>query len=508
MIDHRCQPQSGGGFTAMQATNLLFIMADEHRRDALGCYGHPIVRTPHLDRLAAAGTRFANAYTPSPVCVSARASLATGRWVHDTGCWSSAEPYDGSMPGWGHRLIAAGHRVVSVGKLHYRATTDANGFDREILPLHVVDGLGWVKGLLRDPPPSYGEAPRELAMQVGTGETGYTHYDRRICDAACDWIREYGAATDKPWVLFVSFVSPHYPLIAPKLFTDLYDLERIGWPHRHKERPSHPVLQEIYRFYNYQDHFTDQRVKQGRLGYYGLCSFVDHLIGRLLGTLEASGLTEDTRVLYTSDHGEMLGDHGMWTKMLMYEASAAIPLIMKGPDVPSGQVVQTPVSLVDCYQTIVEGVGEPLTGEERALPGHSLLRIAAGEFPARTVLSEYHDGGAPTGYFMVRRNAWKYIHYTGSVPQLFNLADDPLEDEDLGQDPRYAEVRQDCEAALRAILDPVAVNRRAFAEQARKVAALGGRDALLALADSDFGFTPLKNIAGDLALAERSDLLA
>ena len=204
----------------------------------------------------------------------------------------------------------------------------------------------------------------------------------------------------------------------------------------------------------------------------------------------------------------MLGDHGMWTKMLMYEASAAIPLIMKGPDVPSGQVVQTPVSLVDCYQTIVEGVGEPLTREERALPGHSLLRIAAGDSPARTVLSEYHDGGAPTGYFMVRRNAWKYIHYTGSVPQLFNLADDPLEDEDLGQDPRYAEVRQDCEAALRAILDPVAVNRRAFAEQARKVAALGGRDALLALADSDFGFTPLKNIAGDLALAERSDLLA
>ena len=125
-------------------------MSDEHTRSVLGCYGNRVVQTPNLDRLAAEGTRFTNAYTPSPVCVSARASLATGRWVHDTGAWSSAEPYDGTVAGWGHRLISEGHRVASVGKLHYRQTSDPNGFDEELLPLHVVGGVGWAKGLLRD----------------------------------------------------------------------------------------------------------------------------------------------------------------------------------------------------------------------------------------------------------------------------------------------------------------------------------------------------------------------
>ncbi len=489
--------------------NLLFIMADEHARDALGCYGNKKIRTPNLDRLAAGGTRFATAYTPSPTCVPARASLATGRWVHQNGCWSSAEPYDGAISGWGHRLIAKGHRVASVGKLHYRRTADPNGFDEEIVPMHVTGAIGWVKGLLRDRLPPYEEATRELAEQVGAGETGYVHYDRRICDLACRWIGRDGvAAADKPWVLFVSFVSPHFPLIAPEPHFNLYDDEDVGWPHRHRETPDHPALKELYRFYNYRDHFTDARVRAGRRGYYGLCSLVDDLVGRLLAALEAQGLAAETNVLYTSDHGEMLGDHGMWTKMVMYEGSAGIPLILNGPDVPRGRVVETPVSLVDCHQTILEGVGEGLSAADEALPGRSLFRIAGGETPERTVLSEFHDGGSVTGCFMIRREEWKYLHYAGSRPQLFDLANDPLEDEDLGESPRHAGVRRDCEAALREILDPDAVNRRAFADQARRLAALGGREAVLAMEGCHFGFTPLDDIAGELGLGERTDLLA
>ena len=373
--------------------NLLFIMSDEHTRSVLGCYGNRSVHTPNLDRLAAGGTRFTNAYTPSPVCVSARASLATGRWVHDTGAWSSAEPYDGAVPGWGHRLIDAGHRVASVGKLHYRQTRDTNGFDEELLPLHVVGGVGWAKGLLRDPLPVYGDATRELADQVGAGETSYSHYDRRICATACDWLNRNGTERDKPWVLFVSFVSPHYPLIAPQGFYDLHDFADIGLPHRRDEEPNHPVLKEIYDFYSYRQHFTDEAVRQGRLGYYGLCALVDHLVGRLLATLDELGLGEETRILYTSDHGEMLGNHGMWTKMLMNEDSAGIPLILNGPGVPRGAVVDTPVSLVDAHQTILEGAGLALSEADRTLPGRNLMDIAAGAAPERTILSEFHDGG-------------------------------------------------------------------------------------------------------------------
>ena len=129
----------------MKPSNLLFILSDEHRRDSLGCYGHPLVQTPHLDGLAERGVRFTGAYTNCPICVPARASLATGRYVNEIGYWDNAFPYEGRVPGWGHELMAAGHRVDSIGKLHYRSAADADGFTNKILPLNVVDGVGDVE---------------------------------------------------------------------------------------------------------------------------------------------------------------------------------------------------------------------------------------------------------------------------------------------------------------------------------------------------------------------------
>jgi choline-sulfatase len=143
--------------------NLLFILSDEHNKKVTGAYGHPLIRTPNLDRLAARGTRFTSAYTNCPICVPARASLATGRYVHDVRCWDNAIAYDGTPPAWGHRLMAQGHRAVSIGKLHYtRNTPHANGFDEEVLPLHIVDGLGDLLGLIRD----------ELPVRTGSRKLG------------------------------------------------------------------------------------------------------------------------------------------------------------------------------------------------------------------------------------------------------------------------------------------------------------------------------------------------
>jgi choline-sulfatase len=477
----------------MEPTNVLFLMSDEHTREVIGCYGNSNAHTPHLDRLAASGTRFDNAYTPSPICVSARASLATGRWVHDIGAWSSAEPYAGSPPGWGHGLIEAGHRVTSIGKLHYRSKEDANGFDEERLPLHVVNELGWLKGLIRDPLPSYDEGTSELADQVGAGDTDYTRYDRSICNAACHWITHHGREQKKPWVLFVSFVSPHYPLQAPQEFFDLYSPADVGNPRSPHQKPSHPVLEKMYQFYDYDRHFTHASSLQARLGYYGLCSFVDHLVGRVLGTLDECDLRDSTRIIYTSDHGELLGNHGMWTKMLMYEESAGIPLIISGPGIPANQTISTPASLVDCHPSIVESITGGDAADDAQRPGHSLLSLANGGEPDRTILSEYHDGGSPTGFFMIRRDRWKYVHYVGAAAQLFNLSDDPFEENDLGCDAGHRGIASDCEAALRAILDPDAVNRLAFSDQARRIEALGGREAILQMSGQAFGFTPLRD---------------
>ena len=470
----------------MKPDNLLVILSDEHARGALGCYGNALIETPNLDRLAARGTRFTQAYTPSPICVPARASLATGRYPHETGCWSSAEPYHGQLPGWGHRLIDAGHEVVSIGKLHYRSSTDSNGFSEEILPLHVADGIGWTKGLLRAPLPRF-EAARELAAEVGAGWTRYTRYDEAVCAAACDWLRARDSADDKPWVLFVSFVSPHYPLIAPEPFFRLYEGTPIPAPHDGGP-PNHPVLKALRGFFDYDDHFDPAGRQTARRAYYGLCSFLDHNVGRVLEALDAGGHGGRTRVVYATDHGEMLGKHGFWTKSVMYEESAAIPLILAGEGVPAGAAVDTPASLIDLHPTILEAVG--VAADEAEAPhARSLFALARGARPKRTVISEYHDGGSIAGFFMLRLGDWKYVHYVGHPPQLFNLAEDPEELVDLGLDSAREATRRDCEARLRGVLDPEAVNARAFADQKRRIEALGGPAKLGAMAD--FNHTPL-----------------
>jgi choline-sulfatase len=476
----------------MKNQNVLIIMSDEHSRGALSCYHSPIVQTPNLDKLAARGVRFTNAYTASPICVPARASFATGHYVHQTRFWTNSQPYDGSIPSWGHRLIQEGCHTVSIGKLHYRSQEDSNGFNEEILPLHVKNGVGWIRGLLRGENHRWDKA-HEFAGQIGPGECSYTHYDMRVCDAACDWLRrEAPKHTSAPWTLFVSFASPHYPLIVPKKYYDLYPIDKIDAPrlNRSDELSAHPVLKALQRYMNYDDYFDEHTRLIAKASYYGLCSFLDDHIGRVLAALEESGLMGDTTILYTSDHGESLGNHGFWTKCTMYEESVAIPMLLCGPGIPSGCSNDTAVSLVDGYPTILEGCGIEKSVKETQLPGHSLIGIANGLCPTRSILSEYHDGGSITGMFMVRHKHWKYIYYPGFRPQLFDLINDPFENNDLGEDPNFEADRAECHNELKNILDPDNANMLAFSDQAERIKALGGIDAILASEDFDFSPVP------------------
>lgn len=455
--------------------NLLIVISDEHRRDAMGCMGHPIVRTPVLDALAARGAVFENAYTPSPICVPARAALACGDFVHRIGCWDSAAPYDGRQRSWMHTLRDGGVETVSIGKLHFRSCEDDNGFCEEILPMHVA-GDGWTLGLLRENPPPF-EAAAELAAEVGSGETAYTGYDRAITEAAEAWLRARGA---DPWAAIVSFVSPHYPLQAPDDFYRLYDPAQMDLPvaYRPEERPDHPELRANAAFWDYDRHFDEDRVRQAKAAYYGLISFMDDCVGRVLATLEAVGQAEETLILYFSDHGDMMGDHGFWTKQVMYEASAGVPMIAAGPGVRANRRVATAVSLLDVAPTALDvfGIDDPRYGP--GLPGRSLSALAAEpDDPGRAVFSEYHDGGSRTGVFMLRWDRWKYVHYAGGTPQLFDLHDDPLELRDLADEPGMGAILSEGRNRLGVICDPEAVNARCFAEQRRRIEALGGAEA-------------------------------
>ena len=179
----------------MKPANLLFILSDQHQAAAMGCAGHPLVQTPNLDRLAASGTRFSNAYTNCAVCVPARAALATGRYVHQLGNWDNGLPYDGSVPSWGHRLKDGGHRVDSIGKLHFRSAQDDNGFTQEIEPLHVVEGIGDPASGIRDG--SISRNWRRGIEEAGPADSTYQQYDIRNRENAIRWLREH-AETSGP----------------------------------------------------------------------------------------------------------------------------------------------------------------------------------------------------------------------------------------------------------------------------------------------------------------------
>ncbi len=475
------------------AHNTLIIMNDEHSRDGVSCYGG-VAKTPNIDRLAALGTRFDNAYTPSPICVPARAAFQSGRYVFQNRCWSNAEPYSGTPPGWGHRLQDEGLEAVSIGKLHYRSSEDNNGFDKELEALHVLNGEGWVFGLLR----RQDHTPYDtssFANRIGPGDDEYSDYDRTVRDQAVQWLKTEGTAKrDKPWTLFVSFLRPHYPLHCPQQYYDMYDPERIPKPRfaGYKTEFRHPVLNSLRSYYSYDDHFDAAQRQIARASYFGLCSFVDDLIGDVLAALEQSGQMNDTSILFVSDHGEMNGHHGCWTKMTMHEESVGIPMILAGAGSQQG-ICKTPTSLIDIHKTVLQSSGVGETEQDKSLHGQSLFETAAQPYdPHRAVISEYHDGGSITGFVMIREGKWKYITYAGYAAQLFDLDADPYEENDLGLLDEYKDIRGHLHGRLCSEFgDPAVISEAAFADQAKRITELGGIDGIHAR--ENFDHTPVKS---------------
>lgn len=474
----------------MKGKNVVVIMSDEHNPAFMGCSGHPFIKTPNLDALAARGARFPNAYTPSPICVPARAAFATGHRVHQTRHWDNAMPYVGDPQGWGHVLQQRGINVESIGKLHYRNEEDPVGFDAEHIPMHVVGGHGMVWASIRDPYLPVAGRKRMLGDRIGMGESSYTSYDRSVTERTLQWLRA-AAERGQPFVLYVGLVAPHFPLIAPQEFFSLYDARQIPEAKLHPKNgyERHPWVQAYAAFERSEETFQDEGERVNAfLAYYGLCSFLDSNVGRIVDELATLGLAESTHVVYTSDHGDNVGARGLWGKSTLYQESVGIPMILAGPDVTS-TVCETPVDLLDLYPTLLQAVGVDPLPHMGSRPGKSLFAIAAQ--PAdkrRAILSEYHAAGSNTAGFMLRKGPWKYHHYVRFEPELFNLDSDPGELHDLAGDPAYSDVLADMKAALYAICDPEDVDRQAKADQAAMIARLGGVEAASTMGAS--GATP------------------
>jgi choline-sulfatase len=250
----------------------------------------------------------------------------------------------------------------------------------------------------------------------------------------------------------------------------------------HDQRPRHPFTDAMRKSMCFDDPFDEPMVRRAIAAYFGLTTFMDHNVGKILKALESIGMLDNTRVVYSSDHGDNLGARGMWGKSTMYEESAGIPMIAAGPDIPRGKICDTPVTLADAFPTYIQSVGAKLDAADATLPGASLIDIANGLAPRRTILSEYHAAASITGTSMIRcgeNGKYKYVHYVGLPPMLFDLQADPHERADLGRDRKYAGVIAECEAVLRTVVDPDAANRNAKSDQSAAIEKNGGKDAIL-----------------------------
>jgi len=486
-----------------QPANLILFQSDNHNGHLAGCYGHPYVKTPAMDRIAAAGTRFANAYCTSPLCCPSRSSLATGRYPHQTGYWDNALTYDGRLPTWHHRLREQGHTVTAIGKLHYRSSEDDNGFTEEIIPMHLHEGKGAIKNLLRgydsEPPKDDGSFWKLYIERSTVGTTHYQDYDRNITTKAIDWLKKYARNGGKPWVLYVSYISAHPPFTVPQHYWDLYPESDMPLPpaFRPGERPEHPAMEHL-RFMDGMRVMTDEAaLRRIATGYFGLITFLDEQIGAVMNAAEELNLLGDTRIAYTSDHGELFGAQGVFGKKNLYEGAIKVPLLFAGPGVPQGRTVRQFASHVDLFPTLIAGAGARLTAADHDLPGVDLWPAIDGKEKPRIAFAEYHAQASKAGAFVVRDGAKKLIYHVGMPAQLFDLDSDPEETRDLAA--AESNTVKTLEKKLRGICDPEAIDARAKADQRRAADSWGGAAKLLG--ETQILFTPPPGVSKEDAWA-------
>ncbi|MEQ9573815.1 MAG: alkaline phosphatase family protein [Nitratireductor sp.] len=480
--------------------NILFIMYDQLRFDYLGCTGHPHLKTPHFDRIAAMGMRFSRAYVQSPICGASRMSFYTGRYVHSHGAsWNGFPLKVGEMT-LGDHLRKAGMDVVLVGKTHMRV--DADGMERLGLSRDTMigarvaecgfdlwerdDGL-WGKG----PDGYYDRGPQPyndyLKAKGYPGDNPWHDFATAAHDEngdmATGWImknadrpaniaeedsetpymtrraEEFIASRhERPWLCHLSYIKPHWPYIVPAPYHAMYgpaDVQPVIRSQRERQDP-HPVYRA---FMNNQIGRAFQRevVRQKVIpAYMGLIKQCDDQLGRLLAFLEERGELADTMIVVTSDHGDYLGDHWLGEKDLFHEQSVKIPLIVYDPspeaDATRGTVCDQLVESIDLAATFIEAAGAAVP--DHIVEGRSLLPFVHGKAPETWrdfVVSEYDYGPTPMAaelgvapdrarLFMVADRRWKYVHAEGFRPMLFDLQTDPDEFCDLGGDPEHAGV--------------------------------------------------------------------
>jgi len=440
--------------------NIVFICSDQHGYKYTGYAGHPIVKTPNLDRIAGRGVVFTNAYCGHPVCVASRSSMMTGMYASDCNSFCNSTVWDGSHPLWGTRLRGAGYYCRAIGKMDLNDDFDT-GFE-EIKTNYGHRHNPDITSLFRRPV-AYRVRERD---GVDGGFRKKRHEDASRTETAIDFLSNESRKLNQPWALYVGLTEPHPGFVALKQYYEIYPTYGVDIPNippGHLEE-LHLVFQELRHFKRIATPILEERIRRARAGYYGLISELDEYIGQIWDKLEQTDQLENTVFIYTSDHGESLGEHGLWYKNNLYDVASHIPLVVAGYGLPKRVTVDTPVAHVDLCATLLDLSGAEIPS---TLRGHSLLSLIYGKLEHHPgfAYSECHSEGNCTGSFMIRKGDWKYIHFTWYDDLLFNVAEDPGELNNLINDPDTEGIQSELKDALYSQVNPEEVTVRAFKTQ-------------------------------------------
>lgn len=463
--------------------NILFLFSDQHARGVAGCYGDSVVRTPNIDGIAAKGVTFENAYCASPICLPSRMSLLTAREPHRQECWTNHDILPSGIPTVAHSLGAAGYRTSLIGRLHSLGPDHLRGFAHREIGDHSTNWIGGKAhdlGILDKANDPY----RESLRNSGAGQSSYELYDRDVTAAAVAHLERLGREKDeRPFAMTVGWLLPHAPYVcAPNLYDHYVDL--VPPPHIPMPADEH----DHYAWWRHDRDIADptpEEIRRTRAAYYGMVDALDAMVGTVLAALEQAGLADDTVVVYTSDHGDHLGNRGLWWKSTLYDESARIPLIISWPGKLEGSQRRAQVcGHVDLTATLLDIANAPPLPGSQGRGMLPLLRDEGAEWIDET-FSEYVNDGAPswsggrvTVARMIRRDRWKLIYHHGHRPQLFDLDADPLEQHDLAGRPAHAAVEKSLTQQVLCGWDPDHIARMQeqrkaehalLAEWARKV---------------------------------------
>ncbi len=431
----------------MTQPNIVVIMADQLAPQFTGPYGHPVALTPHMDALAARGMRFDAAYCNSPLCAPSRFSFMSGQHVSRIKAFDNAAEFPASVPTFAHYLARLGYRTCLSGKMHFVGPDQKHGFEDRITPDIYPSDFAWTPNW-EDHETRIDKWYHNMTTVKESGQavaTFQTDYDDEVEYAARRWLidrgRDKAAGDDRPFCLVASFIHPHDPYVAKPAFWDLYEDAEIHPPEvvmpiEDLDPFSRRVMDGIEAT---QTPLTKEEVIRARRAYFANTSYFDSKVGTMVQTLEEMGELENTLVIVTSDHGDMLGERGLWYKMSFFEHSARVPLIMAGPEVAQGTNGHA-CSLVDLLPTFLEAAGSGADDRLGApIDGRSLMPLARGEADDHDeAIAEYCAEMTPWPVYMIRRGALKYIHCAFDPPQLYDLDADPLEQVNRAGDPAYA----------------------------------------------------------------------